>query len=265
MVRRINKNDISSPKPFLGTDRINTVEAARPKKNPLIPFAVGRHDVSVSVVGGPQDPRTYEPNVLKTLSYRQFQTFVQALCSYKKQIQTLAMVTETLVQQLQEMADCVPQANIKEPYLIADLDFMIDSSQLMANAYLTWAINLEKDVEESLLNTLESLPAKAVVTKEENKQKIKHLIHSLHLEEEKSLKVKELNKVQTSLNKRMQMADEIKRLNNENEQVLNELSQGNIPLLLKNVSKLVEVKLEAFETIQEGFHKVKLRFNFRLE
>ena len=47
--------------------------------------------------------------------------------------------------------------------LVTDLDFLIDSSQLMVNAHQNWAQMIEKDVEEPLVNLMNVIPLKAKV------------------------------------------------------------------------------------------------------
>jgi hypothetical protein len=156
---KINKNDISAPTPL----QTKSMDSAIDLREGYVPFAVGRHDVSVSIAGTPQDPRHFQPKGPKTLSYMQYQTFVQALSAYKRQIQAMSAATETFVRALQEFSDCVPQANIHDPLSVADLDFLIDSSQLLSNAHQTWAGMLEKDVEEPLVASIMDIPMMANV------------------------------------------------------------------------------------------------------
>ncbi len=42
--------------------------------------------------------------------------------------------------------------------MVTDLDFLIDASQLMANAHQTWAMMIEKDVEEPLTAGMTEIP-----------------------------------------------------------------------------------------------------------
>jgi hypothetical protein len=226
-----------------------------------VPFAVGRHDVSVSVVGTPLDPRINQPKQQKTLSFMQYQTFVQSLSAYKRQIQAMAAATETFVRQLQDFSDCVPQAKIQDSLLVADLDFLIDSSQLLSNAHITWANMLEREVEEPLIASLHEIPIMAKQKQEQNKLKIQKCIQQLHSEEDSSYKLKkkktrDLQVLQQSLNVRMALADEIKRLSMENDSILNNLSQEHVIFILSLLQKTVESKLECYETIQEGFNKI---------
>jgi hypothetical protein len=159
---KINKNDISAPTPLHPPKSIDSAIDIKVEQG-YVPFAVGRHDVSVSIAGTPHDPRKLQPKGPKTLSFMQYQTFVQALSAYKRQIQAMSAATETFVRALQEFSDCVPQANIHDPLLVADLDFFIDSSQLLSNAHQTWAGMLEKEVEEPLIASINEIPAMAKV------------------------------------------------------------------------------------------------------
>lgn len=109
MVKKINKEQISAPSPL----------SSHPIENPLhqstgiAPFTAGRFDVSASVVGSPMDPRVSQSNSqsLKTLSLRQFQSFLQAACVYRRQIQAMAASTDAFVRALQELSDTVPNGN----------------------------------------------------------------------------------------------------------------------------------------------------------
>ncbi|KAJ3321049.1 hypothetical protein HDV06_004607 [Boothiomyces sp. JEL0866] len=276
MAKRITKNDISGPTPLQttnqylkqsfdsGIDVRSENQRKQVQQNNFtgaIPFAVGRHDVSVSVAGGPYDPRNNESKEPKTMTYMQYQTFVHAIGAYKRQIQAMAAATETFVRALQEVADCVPAAQVNDVNVVSDLDFLIDSSQLIVNAHQTWANNIEKEVEEPLTACLNEIPQLAKTKQEANKQQIQKLIQQLHSEEDSSYKMKkkktrDLAELQKSLNLRMALADEIKRLSLYNECIPDKLSQENVPFILQLLTKTVEAELETYETISEGFHKI---------
>jgi hypothetical protein len=194
------------------------------------------------------------------LTLRQYQTFAQSLGAYKRQIQAISAATEVFVRALQDLADCVPQANIQDPLLITDLDFLIDSSQLMSNAHQNWASMLEREVEEPLLTSISQIPKESKLLQESNKLKIQDLIQKLHQEEDYSYKIKKqkrnLELLQNSLNHRMELAEEIKKLSFQNDHIHDIKSQERVAFILNTVSRAVEAKLEAFETIQEGFGKI---------
>lgn len=158
---------------------------------------------------------------------------------------------------------------MNDPLALSDLDFLIDSSQLMANAHQNWASMLERDVEEPLIAGLTEIPRLAKRKQQENTQKIEHLIQQLHSEEDTSYKMKKKKTrdlqhlhqvilINQSLNIRMGLADEIKRLSIQNETISDSLAQERVPFILQLLSKAVDSKLETFETIQEGFNKVIL-------
>jgi len=252
--------------PFPG-DRRGSVQTVMSRG--YVPFAVGRHDVSVSVAGGPMDPRLIEKPA-KRMTMMQYQTFVHATAAYKRQIEAMARATEMFVRQLQEVADCVPQAHVQDPMLVADLDFLIDSSQLLVNAHQTWAMNLEKEVEEPLMAGLNEIPKMAKAKQDQNKQQMDLYIKQLHQEEETSYKMKkkktrDLSELQQSLEVRMALAEEIKRLSVENDVITDVLAQEHVPFVLQVLSKAVEAKLESFETIQEGFHKIGTQIDVKQE
>lgn len=208
-----------------------------------------------------QDPRRLEASEPKTLSFRQYQTFAQSLGAYKRQIQAMSAATEVFVRALQDLADCVPQANIQDPLLISDLDFLIDSSQLMSNAHQNWASLLEQEAEEPLLSSIAQIPIEAKQIQESNKLKIQERIKLLHQEEDFSYKMKKqkhrnLDRIQSSLNNRMKLAEEIKRLSFQNDHIQDIKSQEKVPFILNTITRVVEANLEAFETIQEGFQKI---------
>jgi hypothetical protein len=72
----------------------------------------------------------------------------------------------------------------------------------------------------------------------------------------KKKKTRDLAILQKSLNIRMGLADEIKKLSLQNDNLPDQLSQEHVPFILSVLQKAVESKLECYETIQEGFNKV---------
>ncbi|KAI8899013.1 hypothetical protein BC833DRAFT_587437 [Globomyces pollinis-pini] len=284
--KRISKNDISGPSPIRTTPlmkrsvdsgidvrnnsidsnirnsfQLSSPELKKPISAGIVPFAVGRHDVSVSVVGGPADPRRYESDELKTLSLMKYQTFVQALSAYKRQIQAMSAATETFVRELQDFADCVPAAEITDSLLVTDLDFLIDSSQLIANAHQTWANTLENEVEEPLMASVQQIPIITKAKQDTNKVKIQELIRQIHIEEEAAQKLRKKKtttkeQMDMSFNLRVELAEEVKLLTHINHTYSDTLSQESVPYILELLSKSVEAELDCIETISEGFHKV---------
>jgi hypothetical protein len=74
------------------------------------------------------------------LSMRGLQTFVQALGSYRRQIQAMANASEAFVRALEDLAEFVPGVigDMREPEVVGDLDFLIDSTHLVANSHQIW-------------------------------------------------------------------------------------------------------------------------------
>lgn len=110
MVKKISKNDIGNPTPLINAALQKSIDSAVDIHKIDNSINRGEH-CSVSVVGGPKDPRNAikEP---KSMNLMQYQTFVQAVCSYKRQIQAMSAATETFVRQLQELAECAPPSII---------------------------------------------------------------------------------------------------------------------------------------------------------
>jgi hypothetical protein len=59
-----------------------------------------------------------------------------------------------------------------------------------------------------------------------------------------------------SLNLRMHLAEEIRRLSLQSQHTPNELAQQNVPLILELLSKAGAAEMVAVETIQEGLKKM---------
>ncbi|KAJ3302465.1 hypothetical protein HDV03_004953 [Kappamyces sp. JEL0829] len=274
MNRKITPRDISQPKMLFTTnDAKKSMDSAVDLKRssqqsfdslqqpPIIPFAVGRHDVSVSVVGGPADPRRLEDNSPKELSLEQYQSFAEAVRAYRMQIEKMATATETFVRHLQELADCVPQAPIRDPKLVADLDFMIDSSQLLGNTHQNWSLLLEREIEAPIFADLRQLPKIAKAKQDANLLKVKALEHQLQAEEDfayrmKKKRIHDVSIQQRSLANRISLKEEINRLHRQNESVVDALAHDRVPHLLQLVSRAVAAQLDTVETITEGVQKM---------
>ena len=81
-------------------------------------------------------------------------------------------------------------AQIENPKLVSNLDFLIDSSQLVANANQTWAENVAHQVEAPLDRIIQDIPHLAKGKHDANRQKLKVLIQQLHAEEDLSYRLK---------------------------------------------------------------------------
>ncbi|KAH9273473.1 hypothetical protein BASA83_004139 [Batrachochytrium salamandrivorans] len=233
-----------------------------PIRTAVTPFSAGRFDVSASIAGGPMDPRRLRlSDAPPTLNLRQYQSFAQAASAYRRQIQAMAAATDTFVRALEELSDCVPAAQLVNASVVADLDFFIDSTQLLVNTHQIWASTIEKEIEEPLFSNIETITAKVKNQQVNNKSRIQGLINDLHLEEDKSYKMKkkkqrDLSMLQESLNVRVSLADEIKRLSIENETLYDTLSHQDMECILNLISRGVVAELETYDTIMEGFHKI---------
>ncbi|KAJ3033310.1 hypothetical protein HDV00_006500, partial [Rhizophlyctis rosea] len=267
---RISKSDISSPTPLnpalIAADSgISLTEAVREAASAgapaITPFSAGRFDASASVAGGPSDPRLLRSKMdPQKLTMRQYQSFLQALAVYRRQVLALAAASETFVRALEELSDCVPAARITKPHVVGDLDFMIDSTHLIANAHQTWADTLERDFETPLAQNITQIMNTVKLRQVENKAKIDGLVGQLHREEDVSYKMgkkkqRDLASLQSSLNQRMAIADEIKRLTVENQTLHDTLSHQNVEYVLENCASGVRAELETYETIMEGLKK----------
>ncbi|EGF82877.1 hypothetical protein BATDEDRAFT_86391 [Batrachochytrium dendrobatidis JAM81] len=228
----------------------------------ITPFSAGRFDISASIAGGPLDPRRQKlSDAPPTLNLRQYQSFTQAVAVYRRQIQAMAAATDTFVRALEELSDCVPAAQLSNASVVADLDFFIDSTQLLVNTHQIWASTIEKEIEEPLFGNIETIIAKVKTQQVDNKSRIQGLINELHSEEDKSYKMKkkkqrDLAMLQDSLNVRVSLADEIKRLSIENETLYDTLSHEDMENILNLISRGVVAELETYDTIMEGFHKI---------
>ncbi|KAJ3315542.1 hypothetical protein HDU76_002150 [Blyttiomyces sp. JEL0837] len=226
------------------------------------PFSAGRFDSSASVAGGPSDPKLLRQHMEpQRMTMRNYQTFVQALGSFRRQILALANASEAFVRALEDLSDYVPGAQIREPHLVGDLDFLIDSTHLIANAHQIWAESLERDFEEPLMRHMNELMNKVKIRQKENKVKIDELVERLHKEEEASYKMakkkqRDLATLQNSLNVRVSLADEIKRLTVESATMQDILAANSVEPILSNCASGVRSELETYDRIMEGLKKI---------
>ncbi|KAI8835125.1 hypothetical protein BC829DRAFT_365452 [Chytridium lagenaria] len=233
----------------------------------IAPFSAGRFDSSASVAGGPSDPRILRQNMEPSkLSMRGYQTFVQALGSYRRQIQAMAKASDMFVRALEDLSEFVPGADIRKPHIIGDMDFLIDSTHLVSNAHQIWSDTLERDFEEPLVRHMNDILVKSKNIQRENKQKIDDLVERLHKEEEASYKMgkkkqRDLMTLQNSLNVRVTLADDIKRLTLESQNIQDTLAANSVEAILSNCSSGVRAELETYDKIMEGLKKVRSPFS----
>ncbi|KAJ3385586.1 hypothetical protein HDU92_002973 [Lobulomyces angularis] len=257
--RKLNKKDISSPltETF---QQLNKGDSANylPEIETNEPF----FDASASQVGGPQDPRVIKAlKPPQLLTARQLQSFVQAVGAFQRQIQAMGAAAEMFVRSCESLKECVPASNIRDQKCIEDLDFLIDSTHLISNSHQIWSSNLKTEFEKPLLNHLADIQKQAESIEIENKVKVDDLTLKLHKEEENSYKLGRKNKrgvesLQNSLQVRMDLAKEIKRLSMESQTVQDSLCASSLEFVLKRCSIGVTKELEAYEVIMEGLKKL---------
>ncbi|KAI9101227.1 hypothetical protein DFS34DRAFT_676751 [Phlyctochytrium arcticum] len=239
----------------------------------IAPFSSGRFDSSASVAGGPNDPKLLKAQLPPPrLTMRQYQSFVQALAVYRRQVQALAAASETFVRELEDIAEFVPAATIKRPHVIGDLDFLIDSTHLIANAHQTWGETLEREFEAPLSRDLQEIAARASSKQADNKKHIAQLVQRLNIEEDKAHKLgkkkpRDVKALQSfslpidpcviqSLNVRMSLADEVKRLTIESQSMHDIMSHQHMEYILEHCASGVRAELENYETVYEGLKKL---------
>jgi hypothetical protein len=191
---------------------------------------------------------------------------LQATQVYRKQTTALAAATETFVQALQEFSDCVPEGfkkltteNITNRKLVKDLDFLIDSSQILANCHQRYANDLQNYVEEPFTNSIPIITQKSVERRKSNTIQINDLQAQLHIEESKVKKTKRNSRIiGHSLKTRLGLAEKIKKLAVDNENTIDSLTHEHGPVLLGYLSNALEAEIDTYETVLEGFRKIFL-------
>ncbi|KAJ3019925.1 hypothetical protein HKX48_001569 [Thoreauomyces humboldtii] len=290
MPPRISKNDISHPTPLLspqqaqaasqmhdlhpptdsgihlanpsnGNNNSHPNSPTHPLPPSIPPFSAGRFDSSASVAGGPNDPKILRRNLPPPrLTLRQYQSFVQALAVYRRQVLAMARAGETFARALEELADFVPAAQIRRPHVVGDLDFLIDSTHLVSNAHQIYAESLERDFELPLVDSLKEIETRTRITRVENKSKVLELVERLDREEKSNGLGKkgkrDMAVIQSSLNVRMSLADEIKRLTVENQTIHDSLSHASMSYILESCASGVRAELQTYETVHEGLKKL---------
>ncbi|KAJ3215630.1 hypothetical protein HK099_006283 [Clydaea vesicula] len=258
--RKLNKKDISAPLSDTFQQLTNRGDSANylPEIETNEPF----FDASASQVGGPQDPRVIKAmRPPQKLSARQLQSFVQAVGAFRRQIQAMGAASEMFVRSCEALKECVPAANIRDLQCVEDLDFLIDSTHLVSNAHQIWSSNLQSEFEEPLINHLSDIKKQSGNVERDNKGRIDELTLKLHKEEDNSYKLgrkkqRDLETLKNSLNVRMSLADEIKRLSMESQTVQDSLCASSTEFVLKQCSIGVRKELETYEIIMEGLKKL---------
>jgi predicted nucleotidyltransferase len=188
---------------------------------------------------------------------------LHAIAVYRKYTNSLSNATESFVLALQQFSDCVPSANIKSQKLISDLDFLIDSSQLLANSHSQWSNCLKIQVEEPLIDLISLITQKSIHQQEINKSIISKKISVLNSYNESNLMrntYKNLNVLSKSLNCRLELTNEIQRLNDKNATITDKLTKDHVCDILTWLSSALETEIYIFETISEGFLKAIINY-----
>ncbi|KAI8809924.1 hypothetical protein BJ742DRAFT_216311 [Cladochytrium replicatum] len=193
---------------------------------------------------------------------QQFQSFVQAVAAFRRQLASMSAAAETFVRALEELSEFVPAAEINDPHVVGDLDFLIDSTHLIANSHQIWAEMIERDFEAPLTSHVYETAQRAAKIREENTARIQGSLESIYSEEESSSKRgRKKNKgdftsLEKSLEYRMGLADEIKRLTLENQTIHDTLSHDSMEPILQHCAAGVRSELETYERVMEGLKKL---------
>ncbi|ORX50079.1 hypothetical protein BCR36DRAFT_63777 [Piromyces finnis] len=170
---KINKSDISVPVTMLKPMNEGSVSFQKGKGNE-VPFM----DLQF------EDEAIEEP----AMTMQQYQDFLQAVATFRKSIQAMAMTAEKFVRALEDVTNYASKTNITRPHILADLDFLIDSTQLFANANMVWAEALEREFEVPIATDINAHQARGKLTQHTNEKKVKELIASFQKEEYDSYK-----------------------------------------------------------------------------
>ncbi|KAJ1549726.1 hypothetical protein HK096_010838, partial [Nowakowskiella sp. JEL0078] len=180
-------NDLSPTREIHANESLTTLVPEQITTS-ITPFGSGRFDTSASIAGSPLDPRMQNREPQK-LTMQQFQNFIQAVGAFRRQLVAMGLAAEMFVRSLEEMSDFVPAADIKKPHIVGDLEFLIDSTHLIANSHQIWAETVEKEFEQPLNQQLKSIEDKAKSKQKENKEKISKSVELLQQEEDASYKM----------------------------------------------------------------------------
>lgn len=141
-----------------------------------------------------------------------------------------------------------------------DLELLIYSSHLVANSHQIWSQQLKAEVEDPLLLLVSHIKETSIRTERENKAKVVILTDALHKEEDASYKLgkknrRDLGSLQQSLQARMTLAEEIRKLSLEYTGIQDEMAHDSLPSVLEYCSIALGREIEGFEVINEGLKK----------
>lgn len=244
--KKISKSDISEP-----------VTMMKPMNDGSVSFQKGKGSDMQFMDLQLEDEAIEEP----AMTMQQYQDFLQAVATFRKSIQAMAMTAEKFVRALEDVTNYASKTAITKPHILADLDFLIDSTQLFANANMVWAEALEKEFEDPIATDIKAHQARGKLTQHTNQKKINELIASFHKEEHDSYKKgkkqqRDLGMLTNSLNSRVSYVTEIKRLLIDNSSIYDRLASESVEFILEHCAIGIRRELETFETIVEGLKKL---------
>lgn len=232
--RKIQKSDISSPTP-LSVPRINQDDT---------PYRIKNASVS-------------SPEIEKlpaSLTLRQYSALIQGLVAFKRQILALSSASQSLVRELQEVVDVTCPD-------MAELNFLTDSIQLLSNTFTDWGTSLDREVEIPFLTDFKELTNAGKSIQDNNNKKLEALMGMLQKEEDISYqlgkkKQRNFETLQSSLNRRVVISNEISRLQKENETLMDDLTGERVNKVLSIAINGIRPQLETFAMIHEGLIKL---------
>jgi len=244
--KKISKSDISVP-----------VTMMKPMNDGSVSFQKGKGTDAPIMDLQVDEEAIEEP----AMTMQQYQDFLQAVAAFRKSIQATAMTAEKFVRALEDVTNYASKTNITRPHILADLDFLIDSTQLFANANMIWAEALEREFEGPIATDIKAHQARGKLTQHTNQKKINELIASFHKEEHDSYKKgkkqqRDLGMLTNSLNSRVSYVTEIKRLLIDNSSIYDRLASESVEFILEHCAIGIRRELETFETIVEGLKKL---------
>lgn len=230
----IKKSDISSPTP-ISVPRINESDSP--------------YRIKIASVSSPELEK-----IPASLTLRQYSALIQGLVSFKRQILAMSLASQSLVRELQEVID-VTAPDMEE------LNFLTDSIQLVSNTFTDWGNALERQVEIPFLTDFKELTSSGKSIQDNNLKKLDALMGMLQKEEDISYqlgkkKQRNFETLQSSLNRRVVISNEIARLQKENETLMDDLTAERANKVLSIAINGIRPQLEAFAMIHEGLTKL---------
>ncbi|ORY38570.1 hypothetical protein BCR33DRAFT_720610 [Rhizoclosmatium globosum] len=192
------------------------------------------------------------------VSFAAFSTFAGSLAAFKGAVAGAARAGDSLANAAEEVARQLENSgNTYEPDAIRDINALIDTSHLLANALQAWSESLGSDVVNPLAKHLGDISATVKAKQNANNGRINDLVQKLKAEEEHSYRLGKKNmrdvaSLHESLNLRVTLTEEINRLNATNAQMPDVFASNSVELLLSCTSAAAFAQLEAIETIKDG-------------